>query len=161
MYLVDAFHLQVSRESAFVAFVAVPIVVANLWLVGALSRQSSTTTMTIASGALTGLFMIVVPLPGILNPALGDPGPDCIGPFGMHAQLRHHDLLGGRRRGTGLGHGGNQSLQTGAEAVSGLAGGLLAAVLIQLPLLVFAAMALAGATRLWFVRRSRPEIVLS
>jgi hypothetical protein len=45
--------------------------------------------------------------------------------------------------------------------VSGLAGGLLAAVLIQLPLLVFAAMALAGATRLWFVRRSKPEIVLS
>jgi MFS family permease len=51
----------------FVAFIAVPIVVANLWLVGALSRRFSTTTMTIASGALTGLFMIVVPLPGILN----------------------------------------------------------------------------------------------
>ena len=161
MYLVDAFHLQVSRESAFVAFVAVPIVVANLWLVGALSRRYSTTTMTIASGALTGLFMIVVPLPGILNLLWVTLGLTALGlSVCMPSCATMISLaVGDEEQGRVMGN--NQSLQTGAEAVSGLAGGLLAAVLIQLPLLVFAAMALAGATRLWFVRRSRPEIVLS
>src|ERR1700733_6722743 len=39
MYLVDRFHLGVSSVSEFVAYVAVPIVVANVWLVGALSRR--------------------------------------------------------------------------------------------------------------------------
>jgi DHA1 family tetracycline resistance protein-like MFS transporter len=161
MYLVDAFHLQVSRESAFVAFVAVPIVVANLWLVGALSRRFSTTTMTLVSGALTGLFMIVVPLPGILNLLWVTLGLTALGlSVCMPSCATMISLaVGDEEQGRVMGN--NQSLQTGAEAVSGLAGGLLAAVMIQLPLLIFAVMALAGAGRLWFLRRSKPELTLS
>ena len=34
MYLVDEFHMGVGQVSEYVAFVAVPIVVANVWLVG-------------------------------------------------------------------------------------------------------------------------------
>jgi DHA1 family tetracycline resistance protein-like MFS transporter len=161
MYLVDAFHLQVSRESAFVAFVAVPIVVANLWLVGALSRRFSTTTMTLVSSALTGLFMIVVPLPGILNLLWVTLGLTALGlSVCMPSCATMISLaVGDEEQGRVMGN--NQSLQTGAEALSGLAGGLLAAVLIQLPLLIFAVMALAGAGRLWFLRRSKPELALS
>ncbi len=161
MYLVDAFHLQVSKESAFVAFVAVPIVVANLWLVGALSRHFSAVTMTMVSGALTGLFMIVVPLPGILNLLWVTLG---LTAFGLSVCMPSCATMislavGDEEQGRVMGN--NQSLQTGAEALSGLAGGLFAAVLIQLPLLVFATMALAGAGRLWFVRRARPELAPS
>ena len=39
MYLVDHFGMGVSRESEFIAWVAVPIVVANLGLVAWLSRR--------------------------------------------------------------------------------------------------------------------------
>ena len=34
MYLVDQFHLGVGSVSEYVAYVAVPIVIANVWLVG-------------------------------------------------------------------------------------------------------------------------------
>ena len=40
--------------------------------------------------------------------------------------------------------GNNQSLQVGAESVSGLVGGVLAAAAIKLPLLVFAGAAVIG-----------------
>jgi len=45
--------------------------------------------------------------------------------------------------------GSNQSLQVGAEAIAGLAGGLLAAIATALPLEVMAALALTAAALLW------------
>jgi hypothetical protein len=39
VYLIKRFHMTVARESLFVAWVAVPIVVANLGLVGWLARR--------------------------------------------------------------------------------------------------------------------------
>ncbi len=44
--------------------------------------------------------------------------------------------------------GNNQSMQVGAESLSGLAGGALAAVEVELPLLVFAGLAVAGGVML-------------
>ena len=38
MYLVDRFHLSVGRVSEFIGWVVLPIVVANVLLVGALSK---------------------------------------------------------------------------------------------------------------------------
>jgi MFS family permease len=83
MYLVNRFHMTVSRESLFVAWVAVPIVAANAGIV---------------SEAAT---------PEEQGRALGS----------------------------------NQSLQVGAEALSGLGGGLLAAIADVLPLSAMAALA--------------------
>ena len=40
--------------------------------------------------------------------------------------------------------GNNQAMQVGAESISGLAGGALAALLIKLPLVVFAGVAIVG-----------------
>ena len=50
--------------------------------------------------------------------------------------------------------GNNQSLQVGAEALSGLIGGLLAAVVVKLPLIVLAAVAILAARILASARRS-------
>ncbi len=44
--------------------------------------------------------------------------------------------------------GTNQSMQVGAESLSGLAGGALAAAFITLPLLVFAGVTVAGSAML-------------
>lgn len=56
--------------------------------------------------------------------------------------------------------GNNQSMQVGAEAVTGVAGGVLAAVLAKLPLLVFAGAALIGAAMLAHLRHRAPSAVV-
>src|SRR5262249_51123421 len=63
MYLVDTFDLGISRVSEFIAWVGVPIVLANFWLTGALSARFSVRLLTIWSAALTGVFMLAIVLP--------------------------------------------------------------------------------------------------
>jgi predicted MFS family arabinose efflux permease len=63
MYLVDEFHLGVSRVSEFIAWVGVPIVLANVWLTGFLSTRMSVRTLTFWSALLTGVFMVIVVVP--------------------------------------------------------------------------------------------------
>ncbi len=153
IYLVQAFHLHVARESEFVAFVALPIVVANLVLVARLSRRYSTVTLTIGSAIVTGIFMLVVPLPGILNLLWLTLG---LTSFGLAVCMPScATMLSLTAGGDEQGHvmGTNQSLQVGAEALSGIIGGLLAATALKLPLLLFGAVALVGAGRLWQLRR--------
>jgi hypothetical protein len=50
-------------------------------------------------------------------------------------------------------------VQVGAESLSGLAGGALAAILITLPLLVFAGAAVAGSLLVANLARRRPSTV--
>ena len=105
MYLVDEFHLDVSAMSEYVAWVGVPIVLANLWLTGFLSGRFAIRTLTIWSAALTGLFMIAVILPQgqaplwlllfLTGAALG----------GLPALLRDPALQRRRSRGPGPRHG--------------------------------------------------------
>ncbi len=155
MYLVRVFHLGVARESIFVAWVAVPIVVANLWLVGRLSARWSATVLTVASGLATGGLLVVLPFPGVLDllwPTLGLTAlavAVCLPSCATMLSLTADD--------TEQGHvmGNNQSLQVGAEAISGIVGGLAAAAVIELPFVLFGVAALFGAGRLW--RRLRVE----
>ncbi len=156
MYLVRVFHLGVARESVFVAWVAVPIVVANLWLVGRLSARWSATALTVASGLATGILLVVIPFPGILNllwPTLGLTAlalavclPSCATMLSLSADDNEQGQV----------MGNNQSLQVGAEALSGIVGGLAAAAVIELPFVLFGAAALLGAGRLWQRRRVDP-----
>jgi DHA1 family tetracycline resistance protein-like MFS transporter len=53
--------------------------------------------------------------------------------------------------------GTNQALQVGAEALSGLAAGLLAAVIVKLPLLVLGLVALIAAFLVLRLRQPRPK----
>jgi len=155
MYLVRDFHLGVARESVFVAWVAVPIVVANLWLVGRLSRRWSAAVLTLASGLATGVLLLILPFPGVLNLlwltlgltalALAICLPACATMLSLS--------VGDAEQGQVMGN--NQSLQVGAEALSGVAGGLAAAAFVELPFVLFGAAALLGVTRLWR-RQSAP-----
>jgi DHA1 family tetracycline resistance protein-like MFS transporter len=154
MYLVDEFHLGVGKVSEFVAWVAVPIVIANLWLVGAVSRRATPRTLALASSFATGLAMAVIVLPGselalwftlgLTALALAVCLPSCAAMLSLAADDSEQ----------GQAMGNNQSMQVGAEAVTGVAGGALAAMFAKLPLLVFAGVALAGGARLARLRRS-------
>jgi predicted MFS family arabinose efflux permease len=154
MYLVDEYHLGVSRISEFVAWVGVPIVLANLWLTSFLSRRFAMRTMTIWSGLLTGVMMIIVVLPRpqsalwltlfLTSAFLALCLPSCATLLSTAA--------GNADQGRVMGN--NQALQVGAEALSGVIGGLLAAILVKLSLIVLGVVAIVAAGLL---AKSRPK----
>jgi MFS family permease len=150
MYLVDRFHLGVSQVSEFVAWVGVPIVIANAWLTGFLAARFTTRTLTIWSAFLTGAFMIIVV---VIHPrgslwvtlfltsaALAICLPACATLLSKATS----DAEQGRVMGN------NQALQVGAEALSGLVGGLAAALFVELPLILLGLVAMAAALLLKF-----------
>jgi MFS family permease len=157
MYLVDQFHLGVGSVSEYVAYVAVPIVIANVWLVGALARHARPRTIVMTSALAMGVFMVLIVVPasknwlwltlGITALALAVCLPSCAAMLSLAAA----DSEQGRAMGN------NQAMQVGAESIAGLAGGALAAILIWLPLVVFAGVAIVAALTLLNVTR-RPVV---
>lgn len=145
MYLVDHFGMGISRESELIAWVAVPIVLANLGLVAWLSGKLDPRRLSVRFGIALAvcLALVVVPHPegalwatlfacalalAVCLPSMAAMISAAVGPAEQGAAL-----------------GSNQSLQVGAEGVSGLAGGGLAAISTSLPLPAMGALALLGA----------------
>lgn len=148
MYLVDHFGMDVSEESEFIAWVAVPIVIANLGLVAMLSRRLAPRQMAVRFGTLLGVFLAVVVIPrpqGFLWLTLAACAlalAVCLPAMAAMISAAVDD----REQGSAL--GANQSLQVGAEGLSGLAGGGLAAVSTSLPLPAMAVLAFLGSAML-------------
>ena len=155
MYLVAHYHLGVSRVSELIAWVSVPIVISNLWLTGFLATRFDTKTLTVWSATLTGIFMIAVvllhPMAALWATLFFTSGslalclPSCATLLSRAATEAEQ----------GQAMGNNQALQVGAEALSGFVGGLAAAVMIELPLLVLGLLAIAAAMLLQFRTRTR------
>ena len=144
LYLVDAFRVTLTRESLFIAWVAVPIVLANMGLVAALLRRFDIPRVLVAAGVLAGVSLIVVPLPGRqgllwLTLGLSSLGIAILLPL---CAARISAAVSGDEQGLALGT--NQALQVGGEAACGLIGGALAAIVSGLPLVVFGVVALAA-----------------
>jgi MFS family permease len=120
MYLVDEFHLGLSRESELIAWVGVPIVLANLWLTGALARRFAMATLTVWSAVLTGVFMVLVVIPSsqgalwitlfLTSLALAVCLPSCATLLSVSVDERDQGRV----------MGNNQALQVGAEFLSGI-----------------------------------------
>jgi MFS family permease len=144
MYLVNRFHMNVGRESEFVAWVAVPIVAANLGIVAWLARRWSARQMAARAALVLAIAMATIVLPntsdalwvtlGVTALALAI----CL----PAAASIISEAVPGDEQGAALGT--NQSLQVGAEAASGVAGGGLAAIANALPLSVMAGLALVA-----------------
>ncbi len=145
LYLVDHFHMDISRVSEFIAWVAVPVVVANLGLVAVISRRLDPRQVSVRFGLALAVSLVAVVIPnveGALWVTLGACGLSlalCLPSMAAMVSV----AVPGERQGAALGT--NQSLQVGAEGVSGLAGGGLAAISTSLPLPAMGAVALAGA----------------
>ncbi len=157
MYLVDRYHMGVGRVSDFIAWVAVPIVLANLWLTGYLATRFSAKKINVISTALFGIFMLLILVfrqEGALWVTLFLPGlaiavalPACASMLSL--------MVSADEQGSVLGN--NQSILVGAEALSGFAAGLLAAVAIELPLVALAGVAVFAAVLLAAEGRERPR----
>jgi len=145
MYLVDQFHLNVSRVSEFIAWVAVPIVLANLGLTDFLTKRVTIRQIVIASAVLTGAFMMMIAVPREVDSlwvtlfltglALAVCLPACATMISV--------AVSSSEQGEAMGN--NQSVQVGAEGLSGLLGGLLAAIDTSMPLIVLGAVAIGAA----------------
>lgn len=63
MYLVNHFHMDVARESLFLAWVAVPIVAANLGIVSWLARRLSPPQTAARLAPVLALAMVAIVIP--------------------------------------------------------------------------------------------------
>jgi DHA1 family tetracycline resistance protein-like MFS transporter len=145
MYLIDHFHMTVGRESLFVAWVAVPIVAANLGIVSWLSCHLTPRRTAAAAALVLGVAMAAIVIPrgqDALWITLGITGLAAAICLPIAATIISQSVSA-EAQGSAL--GSNQSLQVGAEAITGLAGGLLAALATALPLSVTAALAVVAA----------------
>jgi DHA1 family tetracycline resistance protein-like MFS transporter len=148
IYLVDHFGMGISRESEFIAWVAVPIVVANLGLVALLSRRLDPRRLTVRFGLALAVCLAAVVLPhpeGALWITLAACSLALAVCLPSMASMIS-GAVGAEEQGSAL--GANQSLQVGAEGLSGLAGGGLAAISTALPLPAMGALALVGSALL-------------
>jgi hypothetical protein len=103
----------------------------------------------VASGLATGVLLVLLPFPGVLNLfwltlgltalALAICLPSCATLLSLSVDDAEQGQV----------MGNNQSLQVGAEALAGVLGGLAAAAFIELPFIAFGAAALLGVSRLW------------
>ena len=157
MYLVDEFHMGVGQSLRVRRLRRRPDRVANVWLVGALSRHARPRTIVMYSALAMGVLMAIIVIPkstaalwftlGATALALAICLPSCAAMLSLAASDEEQ----------GRAMGNNQSMQVGAESLSGLAGGVLAAIMITLPLLVFAGAAVAGSLLLANLARRRPS----
>ena len=150
MYLVDHFGMGVTELAKYIAWNAVPVVIGSLWLTGYLARMHSVRTITIYSTALLGLFclLIIIPQsPYMLYLSLFLPGLALA--VALPASATMISLSAGAdKQGRALGN--NLSMEVGAEVLSGLGAGFLAAYLIQLPMFAICAIAILAAGILFF-----------
>ncbi len=144
MYLVDEFHMQVSQISNYIAWVAVPILLSTLWINSLLAKNFKLRNIAIGSAIATGIFMIIIIIPNskqalwITLFLVGLALAVCLTACATLLSTSVSNEEQGRVMGN------NQSLQVFAEALSGIIGGLLAAVVIKLPLIVFGVVAIVG-----------------
>lgn len=145
IYFVSEFNMGVSRLSEYIAYAQLPLVVANLGLVGFLTHRFAYKTLTtwfallaaafmIAIGLSRSLLWIVLALPGAAT-AIAVCLPSCAALLSKSVEESEQGRI----------MGSNQSLQLGAELIAGLIVGTLAGISVSLPLPLLAIAGIAAA----------------
>jgi DHA1 family tetracycline resistance protein-like MFS transporter len=158
MYLVNEFHMGVSRLSEFIAWVAVPIIFANTFITSWLAKQFSAKSITIITAFFTGIFMLLILVPHaqsalwvtlfLTGLALALCLPACATLLSISADQAEQGRV----------MGNNQALTVGSESVSALGGGLLAACLVKLPLIMLGIIAIIAGLVLCLVNRKDQQV---
>jgi DHA1 family tetracycline resistance protein-like MFS transporter len=150
MYLVDEFAMDVTELSELIAWVSVSVMLVNLFAMAWLMKRFAAQRLMFWSAILFAAAMIAIVVPSsqsalwftlfVAGLFLGV----CLPTSSSVLSL----AVGEDEQGQVLGN--NQSLQVGAESLSGLVAGFLAAIFIPLPMIVLAIVALIGAVLLKF-----------
>ncbi len=157
MYLVEHYDMDVAELSTYIAWNAVPVVIGSLWLTGWLAKMHTAKTIAMYSSALLGVFSLIMIIPQAAHMqylSLFLPGLALA--VALPASATMISLAAGETR-QGRALGNNLSLEVGAEVLSGLAAGFLAAYFIQLPMYAICGSAVLAAVILLISRGGKSK----
>jgi MFS family permease len=144
IYMVDKWNFDVGQVTFYYAYLAVVSGIANMFLFAPLSKKLGMKWFIIGTAVVGGLFMLAIVVPSSEVSYWFTAGPASLvlamTVAGCGAYLS--TLVGSERQGRVLGN--NLAIQVGAESLSAVLGGFLAALLIPLPLIVYGAIAVIG-----------------
>lgn len=144
IYMVDKWHFDVGKVTFYYAYLAVLGTIANLFIYQPLSKKFSLKTFITLTAVAGGLFVASIVVPRSEVSYWFTAGPATIFLVMTMAACGAYisGLVSGERQGRVLGN--NLALQVGAESLSALLGGFLAAYIIPLPLLTYGIIAILG-----------------
>ncbi len=144
MYMVDEWNFGTDKVTFYYAYLAVIAGIANTFFFGPLSKRFTLKAITTWTAVIGGLLVIIIIVPKSEMSYWFTAGPAAfitvmaIAACGSYLST----LVGPERQGRVLGN--NLALQVGAESLSALIGGFLAAILIPLPLITYGVVAIIG-----------------
>jgi DHA1 family tetracycline resistance protein-like MFS transporter len=144
IYMVDKWNFDVGQVTFYYSYLAVVSAIANMFIFAPLSKKLGLKWLIIGTAVVGGLFMLSIIVPESPVSYWFTAGPTSLvlvmTVAGCGAYLS--TLVGPERQGRVLGN--NLALQVGAESMSALIGGFLAAILIPLPLIVYGVITILG-----------------
>jgi MFS family permease len=155
MYMVDEFDLGLSRESELIAYLSLPFIVANLGLVGWLAARLASRTIVVLGALGFAAASVVLVLPDSATWLWATLPPTGLAIAILLPATAAMISLAARPDEQGRVLGNNQGLQVGAEALAGLLGGAIAAIVVKLPLFVWAGTAVLAVALLGTTARTR------
>jgi MFS family permease len=144
IYMADKWHMLAHQSGIYYSYFSALSLVSSLFVAGPLLRRFELKSIAIYSAVLAGALMCIVVVPQSRYFLLVTAGPCCfIATFTLAscATLLSNSVAP-ERQGSVMGN--NQALQVGAEAAGALVGGLLAAIVVPLPLVAFGVLLLVG-----------------
>jgi DHA1 family tetracycline resistance protein-like MFS transporter len=144
IYMVDKWGFDVGEVTFYYSYLAVLGTIANLFIFAPLSRKFTLKTFIVLTAVIGGLFVAAVVVPESETSYWFTAGPATVFLVMTMAACSAYlsGLVSGERQGRVLGN--NLAIQVGAESMSALLGGFLAAMLIPLPLLTYGLVAVLG-----------------
>lgn len=144
IYMVDKWSFDVGKVTFYYSYLAVLGTISNIFFFAPLSRRFTLKTFIIWTAIVGGLFVAAVVIPKSEVFYWFTAGPATVFLVLTMAACSAYlsGLVSGERQGRVLGN--NLAIQVGAESLSALLGGFLAAMLIPLPLLTYGIVAAAG-----------------
>ncbi|MEM7008598.1 MAG: MFS transporter [Thermodesulfobacteriota bacterium] len=158
IYIVDEWNWGIDKITLYYAILSGMCAVSNMIFFAPLSKRFSLKTITTWSGIIGGLMVLVIVIPKSDYSIWYTSIPAffilmwTVSACGAYLS----NLVSGDRQGRVLGN--NLALQVGAEAIGAAAGGLLAALFIPLPILVYGIVTIFGALILiTYKEHKKPE----
>jgi DHA1 family tetracycline resistance protein-like MFS transporter len=137
IYMTNEWHMPEQQSTLWYAYIGVMSLTASLLLVGPLSKRLGMQRLAVGSAVVSGLLMILVVFPRQPGWMVLTAGPcSLIGTLTLAAcgTILANAVTTDRE---GRVMGNNQALQVGGEALGAALGGVLAAIVVPLPLVAF------------------------
>lgn len=144
IYMVDKWDLGTDKVTLYYAYLSVLCAVSNTFFFAPLSRRFSLRSITVFSTIICGILVALIVVPSSEMSLWFTAGPACfIGVWALTGSGSYlSTLVSGNRQGRVLGN--NLAIQVGAESVSAALGGVLAALLVPLPLVTYGIILVMG-----------------